>query len=114
MALHGNLGEIENPGELIGMVEQSQHVLHASRREDAQLPVALRAVVAFALDTPGRQREVQELARLLLRYLYAQSADFVPRQPRDDGRFRATALLDVLEQVAREYLDDARFEQMRQ
>ena len=113
VALHGNLGQVSNPGELIGVIEQVQHVLHASRRDDTQLPVALRAVVAFAADTPGRQREVQELARLLLRHTYTLSADFIPRQSRDDGRFRATALLDLIEQLSKEYLSDARFDELR-
>jgi hypothetical protein len=113
IALHGNMTGVANPAELLGVLEQVQHVLHASRRDDSQLPVALRAVVAFAVDTPARQREVQELIRLILRYLYALNADFMPRQARDDGRFRSDAVLDVVEQVAREYLTDARFEQLR-
>jgi hypothetical protein len=113
IALHGNMTGVANPAELLGVLEQVQHVLHASRRDDSQLPVALRAVVAFATDTPVRQREVQELVRLLLRHLYALNADFMPRQARDDARFRADAVLDVVDQVAREYLDDARFEQLR-
>ena len=113
IALHGNMTGVQNPAELLGVLEQVQHVLHATRRDDSQLPVALRAVVSFATDTPGRQREVQELVRLVLRHLYALNADFMPRQARDDARFRADAVLDVVEQLAREYLDDARFEQMR-
>lgn len=114
MALHGNLGQAENPGEVIAAIEQVQHALHApARREDSQLPVATRAVVAFVHETPARQREAQELARLLLRHLYTQSADYMPRQPRDDGRFRATALLDILEQCAKEYLADADFDKLR-
>ena len=75
VALHGNMTGIANPAELLGVLEQVQHVLHATRRDDSQLPVALRAVVAFATDTPGRQREVQELVRLALRHLYALNAD---------------------------------------
>jgi hypothetical protein len=113
IALHGNMGGVANPAELLGVLEQVQHVLHASRRDDSQLPVALRAVVAFAVDTPGRQREVQELVRLVLRHLYALNADFMPRQARDDGRFRSDAVLDVVEQIAKEYLDDRRFELLR-
>lgn len=113
VALHGNMGGVANPAELLGVLEQVQHVIHASRRDDAQLPVALRAVVAFASDTPGRQREVQELVRLVLRYLYALNADYLPRQARDDGRFRADAVLDVVEELARVYLDDASFERLR-
>jgi hypothetical protein len=113
VALHGNLAEVSNPGELIGLIEQVQHVLHASRRDDTQLPVALRAVVAFAVDDPGRQRDVQELCRLLLRLTYTLSADFIPRASRDDGRFRATALLDLIEQLSKEYLSDARFDELR-
>lgn len=113
VALHGNMAGVANPAELLGVLEQVQHVLHATRRDDSQLPVALRAVVAFAVDTPARQREVQELVRLVLRHLYALNADFLPRQPRDDGRFRADAVLDVVHAVAREYLDDVRFEQLR-
>lgn len=113
IALHGNMGGVANPAELLGVLEQVQHVLHATRRDDTQLPVALRAVVAFAVDTPARQREVQELVRLVLRHLYALNADFLPRQPRDDGRFRADAVLDVVEELARTYLDDASFERLR-
>ncbi len=113
IALHGNMGGVANPAELLGVLEQVQHVLHASRRDDSQLPVALRAVVAFSVDTPGRQREVQELVRLVLRHLYALNADFMPRQARDDGRFRSDAVLDVVEQIAKEYLDDRRFELLR-
>lgn len=113
IALHGNLNGVSNPGELLGVVEQVQHVLHATRRDDTQLPVTLRAVVAFALETPARQRDVQELTRLLLRHGYTLSADFIPRASRDDGRFRADALLDVLEQVSKEYLSDARFDELR-
>ena len=113
LALHGNLGGSANPAELLGVLEQVQHVMHAARRDDAQLPVAVRAVVAFAADTPARQREVQELVRLTLRHLYALNADFMPRQARDDGRFRSDAVLDVIEQVAKEYLDDRRFELLR-
>lgn len=104
---------VDNPAELLGVLEQVQHVLHATRRDDTQLPVALRAVIAFALENPSRQRDVQELVRLMLRHLYALNADFMPRQARDDGRFRADAVLDVVEQVAREYLDDASFQKLR-
>lgn len=113
IALHGNMTGVQNPAELLGVLEQVQHVLHATRRDDSQLPVALRAVVAFASDTPGRQKEVQELVRLVLRHLYALNADFMPRQARDDSRFRSDAVLDVVDAIAREYLDDARFEQLR-
>jgi len=113
VALHGNLSTVTNPGELLGVVEQVQHVLHATRRDDTQLPVTLRAVVAFASEAPARQKDVQELTRLLLRHGYTISADFMPRAARDDGRFRATALLDVLEQVSKEYLSDARFDELR-
>lgn len=113
MALHGNMDGVANPAELLGVLEQVQHVLHATRRDDAQLPVALRAVVAFATETPARQREVQELVRLALRYLYALNADYLPRQPRDDGRFRADAVLDAVEELGRTYLDDATFQKLR-
>jgi hypothetical protein len=37
----------------------------------------------------------------------------MPRQARDDGRFRSDAVLDVVDQVAREYLDDKRFADMQ-
>ncbi|MEO6867354.1 MAG: hypothetical protein ABI200_04975, partial [Gaiellales bacterium] len=113
VALHGNMAGVSNPAELLEVLEQVQHVLHATRRDDSQLPVALRAVMAFIVETPARQREVQELVRLVLRHLYALNADFMPRQPRDDGKFRADAVLDVVQQVAHEYLDDARFEELR-
>jgi hypothetical protein len=113
VALHGNMTGVANPAEVLGVLEQVQHVLHATRRDDSQLPVALRAVVAFALDTPARQREVQELVRLALRHLYVLNADFMPRAARDDAKFRSDAVLDVIDQLAREYLDDARFEQLR-
>jgi hypothetical protein len=113
VALHGNMSGSANPGELLGVLEQVQHVLHATRRDDSQLPVALRAVVAFAVDTPARQRDVQELVRLALRHLYALNADFMPRAARDDGRFRADAVLDVVDQLARTYLDDAAFARLQ-
>lgn len=113
IALHGNMTGVANPAELLGVLEQVQHVLHATRRDDSQLPVALRAVVAFAADTPGRQRDVQELVRLVLRHLYALNADFMPRAARDDARFRADAVLDVVEQLARTYLDDEAFARLR-
>jgi hypothetical protein len=113
VALHGNMTGVTNPAELLGVLEQVQHVLHATRRDDSQLPVALRAVVAFATDTPARQREVTELVRLALRHLYALNADFMPRQARDDAKFRADAVLDVVELLAREYLDDTLFEELR-
>ncbi|MEO6866966.1 MAG: hypothetical protein ABI200_02995 [Gaiellales bacterium] len=114
MALHGNLAQAENPGEVLTSIEQVQHVLHQPvGRDDAQLPVAIRAVVTFLRETPVRERASHELARLLLRHIYALNSDFVPRQPRDDGRFRASATLDVLEQVAKELLDDAAFEKLR-
>lgn len=113
VALHGNMTGIANPAELLGVLEQVQHVLHATRRDDSQLPVALRAVVAFATDTPGRQREVQELVRLALRHLYALNADFIPRNARDDAKFRADAVLDVVDELARTYLDDAAFARLQ-
>ncbi|MCW2956069.1 MAG: hypothetical protein JWO69_938 [Thermoleophilia bacterium] len=113
IALHGNLELAENPGEILGLIEQVHHVLHATRRDDAQLPVAVRAVVGFAVETPARQREVQELVRQLLRHVYAVSSDFIPRTARDDGRFRATAVLDLIGVIAREYLDDAAFAKLR-
>ncbi len=113
LALHGNMAGSTNPAEALGVLEQVQHVLHATRRDDSQLPVALRAVVAFATDTPARQREVQELVRLALRHLYALNADFMPRSARDDATFRSDAVLDVIDQIAREYLDDKRFDALR-
>ncbi len=113
VALHGNMSGTANPGELLGVLEQVQHVLHATRRDDSQLPVALRAVVAFATDTPKRQREVQELVRLALRHLYTLNADFMPRTTRDDGRFRSDAVLDVVDQLAQTYLDDAAFAKLQ-
>jgi len=109
VALHGVTAGVSSPAELLGVVEQVVHVLESGRREDAQLPVALRAVVAFSLDTPRRSRDVAELLRLLLRHGYAVAADHVPRQLRDDGEFRASAVSNMLEDVAKEYLDDAGF-----
>lgn len=111
-AVHGATGDVDSPAELLVVVEQTAHVLESSRRDDAQLPVTLRAVVAFALDTPRRARDVAEMLRLFLRYGYAVSADYVPRQLRDDGAFRASALSNVVEELAREYLDDARFAEL--
>lgn len=114
IALHGNLGQAENPGEILGTLEQVQHVLHQPvGRDEAQLPVAIRAVVGFLKETPAREKASHELVRLLLRHVYALNSDFVPRTPRDDGRFRATATLDILEQVAKEYLSDKDFEDLR-
>jgi hypothetical protein len=37
----------------------------------------------------------------------------MPRAARDDAKFRSDAVLDVIGQVAREYLDDARFAALR-
>jgi hypothetical protein len=114
MALHGNLGQVENPAEILTTLEQVQHVLHQPvGRDEAQLPVAIRAVAGFLKETPVREKASHELVRLLLRHLYALNSDFVPRQPRDDGRFRASANLDVLEQVAKEFLSDADFDRLR-
>jgi hypothetical protein len=45
----------------------------------------------------------------MLRHGYSLAADHVPRQLRDDGPFRASALHNVLEEVAAEYMDDAAF-----
>lgn len=111
-ALHGNTAEVTSPAELLASVEQVVHVLESGRREDTQLPVALRAVVAFSLDTPRRARDVAELLRLLLRHGYCLAADHIPRTLRDDGTFRASALQNLLEEVARDYLDDARFAEL--
>lgn len=108
-ALHGATDGVSSPAELLGVVEQVAHVLEAGRREDSQLPVALRAVVAFALDTPRRSRDVAEMLRLLLRHGYCLASDHIPRQLRDDGEFRASALWNVVEDVSREYLDDKAF-----
>lgn len=91
------------------MAEKVVHVLEAGRREDLQLPVTLRAVIGFALETPRRQKDVAEMLRLLLRHSYVLAADHIPRQLRDDGGFRGTALLSVWEDVAPEYLDDQKF-----
>jgi len=49
----------------------------------------------------------------MLRHLYALNADFMPRAARDDSRFRADAVLDVVDTIAREYLSDAGFERLR-
>jgi hypothetical protein len=111
-ALHGATSGVENPAELLGVVEQTAHVLEATRRDDAQLPVALRAVVAFTLETPRRSRDVAEMLRLLLRYGYAVSADYIPRLLRDDGAFRASALSNVVDELAKEYLGDEQFGQL--
>jgi hypothetical protein len=56
---------------------------------------------------------VEEMLRLSLRWGYVQAADYVPRQLRDDGGFRASSILDVFSEIAREYLDDASFEKGR-
>lgn len=111
VALHGNLASASNPGEILGMIEQTAHVVHGG--DDTQLPVALRAAVAFVLADQRRTREVQQQLRLLLRHLYALSADYIPRSMRDDASFRGSALLEVVHDIAREYLSDTRFEQLR-
>lgn len=84
-------------------------MLEAGRRDDAQLPIALRAVVNFALESPRRQRDAAEMLRLLLRHSYLLAADHIPRQLRDDGNFRATSLLQVYEECGPEYLADEKF-----
>jgi hypothetical protein len=108
----GTGAETTSPAELLGIVEQVVHVLEAGRREDAQLPMALRAVVGFALETPRRQRDVAEMLRLLLRHTYSLAADHIPRELRNDGSFRASAMRTVLEEISAEYLDDKRFAEL--
>ena len=101
-----------SPAEVLGVVEQVGHVLEAGRRDDAQLPIALRAVVNFALESPRRQRDAAEMVRLLLRHSYVLAADHIPRQLRDDGNFRATSLLQVFEECGPDYLTDEKFAKM--
>jgi hypothetical protein len=101
-----------SPGEVLGVVEQVVHVIEVGRRDDKQLPLALRSVVNFALEVPRRQRDVAEMLRLLLRHSYVLAADHIPRQLRDDGSFRATSLLAMFEDCAPAYLDDQRFRAM--
>lgn len=98
-----------SPAEVIGLVEQVLHVMEAGRREESQLPVAVRAVASFALEQPRRARDVSEMLRLSLRCTYAVAADHIPRQTRDDGGFRASALSEVLLEIGALYLDDERF-----
>jgi hypothetical protein len=112
-ALVGNTHDVDSPAELLGVVEVVAHVLESGKREDSQLPTALRAVVAYALDTPRRSRDVAEMLRLVLRHGYSLAADHIPRQLRNDGSFRATALHNVLQEVASEYLSDKRFGELQ-
>lgn len=113
VAVHGVTSDSRNPAEVLVMIEHLQHALHTVKREDSQLPVALRAVVAFAQEAPARQRDTQEMLRLLLRHLYALNADYMPRQSRDDARFRTSSVLGLLEEIANEYMDQQRFEKVR-
>lgn len=99
----------ESPAEVVGVAEQVAHAVQAGKRGDAQLQATLRGPVEFALEDPRREREVAEMLRLLLRHCYSLAADHVPRQLRDDGSFRASALADVVVEVGAEYLDDAAF-----
>lgn len=108
-AFIGSCKRSASPAEVLGVVEQVVHVIEASRRDDAQLPLALRSVVNFALEVPRRQRDVAEMLRLLLRHSYALASDHIPRQLRDDGSFRATSLLQAFEEIGAVYLDDAGF-----
>jgi hypothetical protein len=103
---------VTSPAELLGVFEQVAHVVEATQRDDSQLPVALRAATAFAIETPKRSRDVAEMLRLVLRHGYTLSADYVPRQLRDDGAFRASSLADVLSGHVPEYLDDATFQEL--
>lgn len=112
MALASSMRHSASPAETLAVFEQVGHVLEAGRRDDDQLPLALRAAVQFALESPRRVKDVAEMVRLVLRHSYVLAADHVPRQLRDDGAFRSTAVMTVIEDVAREYLDDAAFEQL--
>lgn len=113
VAFHGASTGSTNPGELLNLLEQVAAAVEQGAGAEAQLPVALRAVVGYAAERPARTRAVEEMLRLSLRWAYVQSADYVPRQLRNDGGFRASAIREELGTVAREYLDDASFEQGR-
>ena len=108
-AFIGSCKGSSSPGEVLGVVEQVVHVLEAGRRDDSQLPLALRSVTNFALEVPRRHRDVAEMLRLLLRHSYVLAADHIPRNLRDDGGFRATSILQAFEEIGAMYLDDAGF-----
>ncbi len=107
----GATGESASPAETLGLVEQVGHVLETTHRAGDQLPVALRAAVAFVGESPRRARDCAEMLRLVLRHGYVLAADHLPRQLRDDGTFRASALADVLRETASEYLSDELYQQ---
>ena len=109
IGLTSSMRQSASPAETLAMLEQVGHVLESGRRDDDQLPLALRAAVLFGLENPRRIRDVAEMVRVVLRHAYVLSADHIPRQLRDDGGFRSQAIVTVLEEVAREYLDDAAF-----
>ena len=109
IGLTSGMRQSASPAETLAMLEQVGHVLEAGRRDDDQLPLALRAAVQFALENPRRVRDVAEMVRVVLRHTYVLAADHIPRQLRDDGGFRSQAIVTVLEEIAREYLDDAGF-----
>lgn len=98
-----------SPSELLAVVEQAMHVVESSRPDFSQLPATLRATITFAVESPRRGRDVTEMLRLTLRHGYVLAADHIPRQARDDGSFRATALAEVLTEIGADYLDDKAF-----
>lgn len=113
VAFHGAASGSSNPGELLNLLEQVATAVERGSGADAQLPVALRAVMGYVSERTQRTHAVQEMLRLSLRWGYVQSADYLPRQLRDDGGFRASSILDVFSEIAREYLDDAAFAEGR-
>lgn len=109
-AIAGGGSGASNPAELLAEVEHALHVLEAGEREASRLPATMRAVATFALADRRRLREVIEMLRLTLRSGYVLAADHIPRQARDDGPFRASALRTAMTETAQLYLDDAAFE----
>lgn len=112
IALVGATRDASSPAETLTVVEQVVHVLEAGRKEEAQLPIVVRAAVAFSIETSRRMKDVAEMLRLVLRHTYCLAADHIPRQLRDDGGFRASALKEVLAEIASDYLSDAKFQAM--
>lgn len=95
-----------SPGEALMVAEQVMHVVESSHPDFSQIPTTLRATTDFAAETPRRAKDVTEMLRLLLRHGYSLAADHIPRQARDDGPFRATALIDSIAEVGADYLSD--------
>jgi hypothetical protein len=109
MGITGGSKNATNPGEVMNLVENVMHALEANERNLEHLPVALRGAIAFTLEHHGRTRNAVEMLRLTMRHAYALAGDHIPRQARDDGGFRASALCDALGDIGVMYLDDKAF-----